>query len=148
MNPNQNGQVTRNIKKEIEHPVTGAKLTREARISYPEVPSDFEKIIDYFGGDAEVAQKALALAVSAKVYSIFNARLKGGKTFTAISKVRAGLKAAGLSDSEVNTIISGNQQLADSVKIEDIVADLSTGDIIALFKSASDDDAEDSEAGE
>jgi hypothetical protein len=137
MNPNTvvtNEVAKRTITKEIEHPVTGAKIERKANISYPEIPTlDIGAILAYFGGSTERVAKALNLALSAKLSSLYNNKLKGGDQMKGIIRVRKGLELAGLDKAAIDAMISGNASLAASVNISDINVDYTAQEIAELF---------------
>lgn len=145
MNPNTNTLQTRVIEKEIEHPVTGEKITRKANLCYPPIPTDdAAAIINYFGGNTERIAKALNLALQAKFSSLYNNRLKGGDAMKGIARVRKGLELAGLDKAAIDAMIQGNTALSASINIGDINDSYTSDEIAQLF----DVEAEAAEAAE
>lgn len=134
MNPNQT-QVVKTIEKSVEHPVTGAMVTRKATIVLPVVPADFDGIKEMFGGNAEALARAVTLAVNGRLSSLYNARLKGGDVIAALTKVRKNLVKAGLDEETAIAMIRSNPALSQNLSLADLTAEYGNSDIEALFAS-------------
>lgn len=133
LNITPSGTVTRTITKEIEHPLTGAKMDRKANISYPAVPESAAEIMAYFGGNEKLLAACIRLAVNAKFSSQYNAKLKGGKGFAAIDRVRKNLIIAGLSPDAALDLLKSNPELAKNLDVSDLDVAYTSGEVAAMF---------------
>lgn len=138
MNPSTASPVVvREIKKTLEHPITGKEFARKATIEYPTVPNDPAALIAYFGGDAQAIANAVTFAINAKLSVAYSARLKGGKGLASLLKAKKALADAGMTPDAIELMIQSNPVLAANLDMSDISEAYTAAEIADFFKSDS-----------